>query len=78
MGEWLIESGGGGGGGQILYTLGGRRLATIYWLYRYDVIEGCGRVQSTQYVDAFHNEIGQNVKFSTKKAPSYIRSCLSS
>ena len=53
---------------QILYTLGGRRLYRLA-LYRYDIIKGCGRVhvQSMQHVDAFHNEIGQNVKFSTKK-----------
>jgi hypothetical protein len=55
-----------------LIELGGCKYCThglaIDWLYRYDVIEGCGRVrvnQSTQHVD---NEIGQNVKFRMNKA----------
>ena len=66
----LIELGGGGGGGSKYCTHweGG---GSIDWHYIGMMsYRGCGRVrvnQSTQHVDAFHND----VKFSTKKSPSY-------
>ena len=61
LGEWhcftyRVRGRRGRGGANIVYI--GWEEASYYWLYRYDVIEGCGRVQSTQHVDAFHNEIG--------------------